>query len=61
MFDFILGIAMLAIGLKFLHGTLSRGRSLVKAKVAGISVPFQWIQIVLSLLIAACGLYLLLR
>ncbi|MEJ8302432.1 hypothetical protein [Saccharibacillus sacchari] len=61
MWDFILGVAMIAIGLRFLYGTISRGKSTVTVKMLGVRVPIRVIQIVLSLLVLGGGAYLLLR
>lgn len=61
MWDFMLGVATLAIGLRFLYGTVSRGKSTVTAKILGVRVPIRIIQIVLSLLVSGGGVYLLLR
>ncbi len=61
MWDFILGVAVIAIGLRFLYGTVSRGRSTVTAKILGMRVPIRVIQVALSLLVIGGGLYMLLR
>ncbi|WP_172194359.1 hypothetical protein [Saccharibacillus qingshengii] len=61
MFNFIAGIAGLAMGLKFLHGTLSRGKSQVTGRILGLTSPIRWIQIGMSLLLIGLGLYLLIR
>lgn len=61
MINIIIGIGTVAVGLSFLYGMLSRGKSLVKGKVLGIWVPIRWIQLVISLLLIGGGIYILLR
>ncbi|NGZ75610.1 hypothetical protein [Saccharibacillus alkalitolerans] len=59
--DAIIGIMAVGIGLSFLYGALSRGKSLVRVKLLGLQVPIRALQIAISLLIAAGGIYLLMR
>jgi len=61
MWNFILGVAVIAIGLRFLYGTISRGKSIVTAKILGMEVPIRVIQVAISLFVVGGGLYLLLR
>jgi len=61
MWNFILGVAAITMGLRFLYGTISRGRSIVTAKILGMQVPIRVIQVAMSLFVIGLGVYMLLR
>ncbi len=56
--NFILGLALLAVGSNFMYGVVVRGRSAVRFPLLGVQVPLRLIQAAISLFLIGSGLYL---